>query len=259
MMVSVVIPTYNERENIVPLIEAILELPLDAQVLVVDDNSPDGTGDLVDELAAASPAVRALHRPAKLGLGTAHIAGMRQALAEGADLIVTMDADFSHHPRYIPDLVGAMEGMDVCIGSRYVKGGGTRFCTLPRRALSYGANAFARAMLGLHAHDCTAGFRCYGRHTLSQVPLDAIFSDGYSFLIEMLYLCQQRGARVGEVPIVFENRRRGQSKISRREIGAAMYTVVRLATRRLAGDRRPAAVSAQPTAVEPGDRATPGS
>ncbi len=237
MSVSVVIPTYNERENIVPLVQAIIGLPIGVSVIVVDDNSPDGTGRLVDEMAAANPAVRPLHRPAKLGLGTAHIAGMRKALADGADLIVTMDADFSHHPRYIPDLVAAMGNLDLCIGSRYVRGGGTENCSLPRRVLSEGANTFARVMLGFHAHDCTAGFRCYRREVLSQVPLDAIFSDGYSFLVEMLYLCQGLGARVGEVPIIFENRRRGKSKISRKEILAAMYTVLRLSARRLSASR----------------------
>lgn len=237
MSVSVVIPTYNEKENIVSLVESIVALPLKVSVIVVDDNSPDGTGRLVDEMAAGNPAIRCLHRPAKLGLGTAHIAGMREALAHGADLIVTMDADFSHHPRYIPDMVQAMDRLDLCIGSRYVRGGGTEGCTLPRRVLSEGANAVARLMLGFHAHDCTAGFRCYRREILSQVPLDTIFSDGYSFLVEMLYLCQGLGARVGEVPIVFENRRRGTSKISRKEIVAAMYTVFRLSARRL-GTRR---------------------
>jgi len=233
MSVSVVIPTYNEKENIASLVEAIVALPVAASVIVVDDNSPDGTGRLVDEMAAANRAIRPLHRPAKLGLGTAHIAGMRKALADGADLIVTMDADFSHHPRYIPDLVAAIANLDLCIGSRYVRGGGTENCTLPRRVLSEGANTFARVMLGLHAHDCTAGFRCYRREVLSRVPLDSIFSDGYSFLVEMLYLCQGLGARVGEVPIIFENRRRGKSKISRKEIAAAMYTVLRLSARRL--------------------------
>ncbi|MGI6207373.1 MAG: polyprenol monophosphomannose synthase [Anaerolineae bacterium] len=233
MHIAVVIPTYNESENIVPLVEGIRALPLPTRVIVVDDNSPDGTGKLVDEMSARDSAVRALHRPAKLGLGTAHIAGIKQALAGGAEMVVTMDADFSHHPRYIPDLVAAMNHYDLCIGSRYVSGGGTLHCTLPRRLLSYGANAFARLMLGLHAHDCTAGFRCYRRGVLEKVPLDSIFSDGYSFLIEMLYLCQKSGARVGEVPITFENRRRGKSKISRKEIAAAMYTVLRLAARRV--------------------------
>lgn len=232
MLTQVVIPTYNERENIEVLVDTIMALPLSIGAVIVDDNSPDGTGDIADSLAARHAAVSVVHRPAKLGLGTAHIAGMRQALTSGADLIATMDADFSHHPRFLPALVAAMASADLAIGSRYVPGGGTAQCTLPRKALSRGANAFARLMLGLPAHDCTAGFRCYRRRLLEQMPLDRIFSNGYSFLVEMLYYCQRAGARVAEVPILFENRRQGTSKISRREIASAIYTVLRLAVSR---------------------------
>ena len=200
MEVQVVIPTYNERENIRLLVEAIVALPITLGIVIVDDNSPDGTGDIADALATESAAVSVLHRPGKLGLGTAHVAGIRQALATGAQLVVTMDADFSHHPRSIPAVVAAMDGADVCIGSRYVPGGGTAYCTLPRRALSRGANAFARLALRLPAHDCTAGFRCYRREMLEQVPFGSIFSNGYSFLIEVLYYCSLAGARVREFP-----------------------------------------------------------
>jgi dolichol-phosphate mannosyltransferase len=224
----IVIPTYNERENIDPLVQGILNLGLDSQVTIVDDNSPDGTGRLADELAVRHTGVHVIHRPAKLGLGTAHIAGMKAALTAGAAHIVTMDADFSHHPRYIPDLLAALEQYDLVIGSRYMPGGGTRYCTLPRKALSRGANLFARVVLNLHAGDATAGFRGYRRAVLESIDLDAIQSNGYSFLIEMLYRCQQRGWRIGEVPIVFENRQQGASKISRTEILKAMQTVVRL-------------------------------
>lgn len=233
MRTTVIIPTYNEWENIESLVSDLRALSVDPHVLVVDDNSPDGTGDLVDAMAQSDPKVAALHRPGKLGLGTAHMDGMRRALAEGADLVITMDADYSHHPRYIPAMVAAMSDLDLCIGSRYVLGGATADCTLPRKLLSQGANAFAHLMLGLAAKDCTAGLRCYRRQTLQQVPMDRIFSNGYSFLIEMLYFCQSAGARVGEVPILFENRQRGQSKISRKEILAAVYTVLRLSGRRL--------------------------
>jgi glycosyltransferase involved in cell wall biosynthesis len=229
---QVIIPTYNERENIAALVTTLIALPMPLGVIIVDDNSPDGTGQLVDSLAAEHNQVTAIHRPGKLGLGTAHIAGMKRALELGADYVLTMDADFSHHPRFIPAMVARMDSCDLCIGSRYVPGGGTIACTAPRKALSYGANAFARLALGLQAHDCTAGFRCYRRQILEQVPLDRIFSNGYSFLIEMLYLCQKAGARVAEIPIIFENRRLGQSKISRREIASAMYTVLRLAPSR---------------------------
>lgn len=235
--IAVVIPTYNEAENIEPLVARLLALPLPLRVIVVDDNSPDGTGDIVDRLAAADGRVIPIHRPAKLGLGTAHIAGFRRALADGAQVIVSMDADFSHDPRYIPAMVDRMGECDLVIGSRYVRGGGTRFCTLPRKLLSWGANAFAKAMLGLGARDCTAGFRCYRREVLERVGLDEIFSEGYSFLIEMLYRTQRLGYRVGEVPIIFENRRRGASKVSRREIYRALYTVFRLRFRRLPWER----------------------
>jgi dolichol-phosphate mannosyltransferase len=235
--ISVVIPTYNEAENIEPLVRQLLALPLGLNVIVVDDNSPDGTGDILDRLATEDGRVRSVHRPGKLGLGTAHIAGFRRAIADGAALVISMDADFSHDPRYVPAMIEKIQGCDLVIGSRYVRGGGARECTLPRRALSWGANGFAKVVLGLHANDCTAGFRCYRREVLENVGLDEIFSNGYSFLIEMLYRTQRLGYKVGEVPIVFENRQRGASKISRKEIFKALYTVLRLRFGRLPWDR----------------------
>lgn len=233
----IIIPTYNEAENLAILVPMLLALPLDAGVVVVDDNSQDGTGALAERFAAEQPQrITAIHRPCKLGLGTAYLAGFEHALKEDAAFILTMDADFSHHPRYIPAMVEmARDGYDLVIGSRYVPGGGTPDFPLQRILLSHGANAFARLMLGLHAHDTTAGFRCYRRRVLESLPLGAIFSNGYSFLIEMLFLVQQAGFRIGEVPIVFEDRRRGKSKISRQEIVRALYTVLRLTWRRLAG------------------------
>jgi len=237
MRPTVIVPTYNERENIESLARQLLALPVDLQVVIVDDNSPDGTGALADGLAAAHPGrVSVVHRAGKLGLGTAYVAGFRRALADGADWVLTMDADFSHHPRYVPALLERAEaGSDLVIGSRYVRGGGTRGCTVPRILLSWGANAFARAMLGLRAHDATAGFRCYRREVLTSVDPASIRSSGYSFLIEMLYRAQRRGWRIAEVPIVFDNRRLGQSKISRSEIVRALQTVLRLAAARLRG------------------------
>jgi len=232
---AVVIPTFNEAANIERLVREILALGLGLDVIVVDDNSPDGTGDLVEALGREDGHVQLVRRPRKLGLGTAHIAGFHRALAGEADHIITLDADFSHRPHYIPKLLRAARCYDVVIGSRYVPGGGARFCTANRRLLSRGANAFARIALGLEANDCTAGFRCYRRAVLEAVDLDGIFSDGYSFLIELLYRCQRLGFRVGEVPIVFENRQCGASKISRDEILRANYTVVRLAGERLLG------------------------
>jgi len=236
VQVTVIVPTFNEKENIESLVEQLLALPTGVRVSVVDDNSPDGTGEIADRLAMENKGrVGVIHRAGKLGLGTAYIAGFKRALAEGADLICTMDADFSHNPRYIPDMVAKIEqGHDLVIGSRYVRGGGASGCTLPRIFLSWGANAFARVMLGLHAHDTTAGFRCYRREVLAGLELDEIKASGYSFLMEMLYRVQRRGWRVGEVPIIFENRRLGTSKISRNEIIKAMGTVVRLAWGRIA-------------------------
>lgn len=235
--VLIVLPTYNERDNLPALIDMLLELPVDLGVIVVDDHSPDGTGEIADKLAAKNPQhVFVIHRSGKLGLGTAYLAGFRDGLATGAARLMTMDADFSHHPRYIPDMVEASRaGYDLVIGSRYVKGGGTPDFPLRRRLLSGGANGFARLMLGLKARDVTAGFRCYRREVLENLPLDTIFSSGYSFLIEMLFLVQRAGYSVGEVPITFEDRKEGQSKISEREIMKAMYTVIRLSWRRVFG------------------------
>lgn len=235
LQVAVIVPTYNERENIESLVTQLLALPTAVRIIVVDDNSPDGTGAIAARLAAESGGrMGVIHRAGKLGLGTAYIAGFKRALAEEADLICTMDADFSHNPRYIPAMVDKVgQGYDLVIGSRYVRGGGASGCTFDRKLLSWGANAFARTMLGLHAHDTTAGFRCYRREVLQGMDLDDIKASGYSFLIEMLYRVQRSDWRVGEVPIVFENRRLGISKISRAEVMRAMHTVLRLAWRRL--------------------------
>jgi glycosyltransferase involved in cell wall biosynthesis len=235
--INVIVPTYNEKENIERLIHELLALPIACEVIVVDDNSPDGTGIIAERLADENPGrVHVVHRAGKLGLGTAYIAGFHQAIALRSDLVVTMDADFSHPPSAIPAMVDKIAaGYDLVIGSRYVPGGQAVECTLPRKILSWGANAFARFMLGLKAHDATAGFRCYRREVLESIALDQIFSNGYSFLMEMLYKVQRKGWKVGEVPIVFLNRQHGASKISRNEIYKALYTVLRLAKRRLLG------------------------
>lgn len=233
MPAAVVIPTYNESDNIPNLVGEIMSLPIGAHAIVVDDNSPDGTGALVDSIAAREPRVHAVHRPSKMGLGTAHIAGIRDAFARNLDPIVTMDADFSHRPSYIPSLLDGLDRYDVMIGSRYVPGGGMQGRDLKLRIVSWGANNFARMMLGLKATDCTSGFRAYRRAVLESIDLDLIFSNGYSFLIELLFLCQSHGWRIGEVPITYEDRRAGTSKISRAEIYKATYTVLRLFWRRL--------------------------
>ncbi len=233
MKTAVIIPTYNESDNIEALAKEILALGDITEIIIVDDNSPDGTGEIADELAKVYRGVKVIHRPAKLGLGTAHIAGFKEALALGADCIVTMDADLSHHPSYIPDLIAKSRIAHLVIGSRYVDGGGTMHWGLRRQILSRGANTFARLALGLSAHDCTAGFRCYRREVLESIELDEIFSNGYSFLIEMLYKCQRKGWEIGEVPVIFEDRRHGASKISHREIFKALYTVLCLVWERV--------------------------
>ncbi|NDJ35488.1 MAG: polyprenol monophosphomannose synthase [Chloroflexi bacterium] len=237
----VVVPTYNEKENIIRLVPMLLELPLDIGVIVVDDNSPDGTGALADSLAEDHPGqVHVIHREGKLGLGTAYLAGFRYALGQpDTERVMTMDADFSHHPQYIPAMVErSTQGYDLVIGSRYVPGGDTPDFPWYRVVLSWGANTFARFMLGLQARDATAGFRCYRREVLESLPLDTIFSSGYSFLVEMLFLVQYAGYRVGEVPIVFRDREFGKSKISQTEVAKAVYTVMRLFVRRASGNRQ---------------------
>ncbi|UCG25461.1 MAG: polyprenol monophosphomannose synthase [Chloroflexota bacterium] len=233
----VIVPTYNEADNIDDLLQQLLDLPVHIGVIVVDDNSPDGTGRLADACAERQPGrVNVVHRPGKMGLGTAYIAGFHFGLEKlGAARLMTMDADFSHNPRYIPDMIALSRTKDVVIGSRYVPGGGTRYCTWKRIMLSRIANAVARTLLGLQAKDATAGFRLYHRRVLESIPLDEIFSSGYSFLVEMLFICQRRGWDIGEVPIIFEDRRRGQTKISRQEVFRAQYTVFRLFLRRLLG------------------------
>ena len=244
----VIVPTYNEADNLDELLRQLLALPTPIGAIVVDDNSPDGTGDMAEQWAAENPdRVHVIHRPAKLGLGTAYIAGFKKAIDDlGAERILTMDADFSHNPRYIPDMIALSRIKHVVIGSRYVPGGGTRNCSQKRIFLSRGANFMARTLLGLKARDATAGFRLYRREVLQSIPLDEIFSSGYSFLVEMLFLCQRRGWQIGEIPIIFEDRRKGQTKISRQEILKAQYTVLRLFLRRLRGGeprRPPIAVS----------------
>ncbi len=224
----VIVPTYNEAENVPPLVERILSLKERVDVLIVDDNSPDGTGAVADAIAQETSRVQVIHRPRKLGLGTAYTAGFVRALEQGYDRILTMDADFSHNPRYIPALLRLTETHDLAIGSRYVPGGGVRLWGLHRRLLSRWANLFARTMLGLHVHDCTAGFRCYRAHVLETIDPRSIKADGYSYLLEMLWRVENAGFSVAETPIVFTDRRRGASKISQKEILNAAATVFRL-------------------------------
>jgi dolichol-phosphate mannosyltransferase len=233
----VIVPTYNEADNLPDLLGQLLALPVPVGVIVVDDNSADGTGQLADEWAAEHPGrVFVIHRPGKMGLGTAYIAGFQFALSQPhTQRIMTMDADFSHNPRYIPAMVELSRTKHMVIGSRYVAGGGAINCSWQRVLLSKGANLAAKTALGLKAMDTTAGFRLYRREVLESIPLQDIFSSGYSFLVEMLFMCQRRGWQVGEVPILFEDRRLGTTKISRQEVFKAQYTILRLFGRRLLG------------------------
>jgi dolichol-phosphate mannosyltransferase len=231
----VVLPTYNERENLEPLVTAVRSVldgaAPDHTILVVDDSSPDGTGALADRLAASDPHVRVLHRPSKEGLGQAYVAGFETALREGAELIVEMDADFSHDPAYLRDLIAAAADADLVLGSRYVQGGGIRNWGRIRRLVSRGGCWYARATLGLQVRDLTGGFKCFRREVLESIDLQAIRSQGYAFQVELTYRALQLGFRVVEVPIVFTDRRVGQSKMSRRIVLEAMWMIPALRAR----------------------------
>jgi dolichol-phosphate mannosyltransferase len=215
--VLVSIATYNEWENLPALVASVHEHLPRADVLVIDDNSPDGTGRLADELAAADPRVRVLHRPGKLGLGTAIITAMRYAIDQGYDYLVNMDADFSHHPRYLPALVAGMDRADVMIGSRYVSGGGVENWPLRRQLSSRAVNAVSRLLLRIPARDTSGAYRCYRVSKLRAIDLGSIWSRGYSFQEEVLYRCRKAGCRLGETPIVFADRRAGASKVNLKE------------------------------------------
>jgi dolichol-phosphate mannosyltransferase len=210
----VCLPTYNERENLEAMLRALE--PLGVSVLVVDDNSPDGTGEIADRLAGELDFVSVLHRERKEGLGPAYIAGFRRALADGTDLILELDCDFSHDPADVPRLIAACEsGADLALGSRYVPGGGTENWGLGRRIVSWGGSFYARLLLGVGIRDLTGGFKCYRRHVLETIDLDAIDSKGYAFQIEITYRTLRKGFRVVEVPIRFADRTAGHSKMSR--------------------------------------------
>jgi dolichol-phosphate mannosyltransferase len=224
-----VLPTYNEAANLERFVAAVLprlaEGRPDARVLVVDDDSPDGTGELADALAARDPRIAVLHNGPKRGLGRAYVAGFRRALADGADLVVQMDADFSHDPADIPRLIAAADDADLVIGSRYVEGGGVTDWGLARRALSRGGSVYARAMLGLGVRDLTGGFKCFRRRALESIDLDALRASGYVFQIETTYRAVQAGQRVAEVPIVFRDRQAGASKMTTAVAVEAMWQV----------------------------------
>jgi dolichol-phosphate mannosyltransferase len=235
----VIIPTYNERENLGHLINGIFGVHPSTEILVVDDGSPDGTGELADDLARTDCRVHVMHRGAKLGLGTAYVAGFKYALAHDYDRVVEMDADFSHRPSDLPLLLAASDNADVVIGSRLVAGGRTENWSLLRAAISRGGSLYARLMLSLPIRDCTSGFKCFRRHVLETLDLDAVSSNGFGFQVEMNYLCSRAGFRFAEVPIVFPDRMAGTSKMSHGIFLEALALVGRLRLQRPAGAARP--------------------
>jgi dolichol-phosphate mannosyltransferase len=232
----VCLPTYNERENLEPMVRALAEvLPDGGRVLVIDDNSPDGTGEIADRLAAELPWLDVLHRPSKQGLGRAYVDGFRHALADGADLVLEIDCDFSHNPQDVPRLIAAVEaGADLALGSRYVEGGGTQNWGLVRRLISRGASIYTRVLL-MPIHDATGGFKCFRRAVLEAIDLESIDAAGYVFQIETTYRARRKGFRVVEVPIRFVDRTAGESKMSRAIVLEAVWKVPWLRLRALGG------------------------
>jgi dolichol-phosphate mannosyltransferase len=236
----VTVATYNEMENLPRLVEEIFRYAPQLDLLVIDDNSPDGTGRWCDQKAAEDRRVHCLHRSGKLGLGTAIVAGMQYGLQHGYQYVLNMDADFSHQPRYLPDLLAGMEPpggppLDVMIGSRHVPGGGVEGWPLRRHLMSRGINCYARWLLGLKPKDCTGAFRCYRSELLARLDFDAVRSRGYSFQEEILWHLKRLGARFGETPIIFVDRRHGASKINAQEALAALWIILALGVRNLLG------------------------
>ena len=225
----VIIPTYNERENVIRIVEQVLSQDARLDVLVVDDNSPDGTGRIVDELAAANPRIHGLHREKKLGLGTAYLAGFRWALDRAYAYVFEMDADFSHDPAHLPQFLAAVEKADLVLGSRYRFGKVTVVnWPMPRLILSYSANVYARIVTGLPLFDATGGFKCFRREVLESIDLTKVRSNGYAFQIEMSFRAWKKGFRIAEIPIVFVDRTEGESKMSKRIVREAVWMVWRL-------------------------------
>ena len=224
----VIVPTYNERANIPVLVAGLMQHE-QVRVLIVDDNSPDGTGALAEELGRTyNGRVSVLHRTTNRGFGRSYIAGMKQALGEDVDVICQMDADLSHDPAQLPDLIAAIGAADMVIGSRYVPGGTIENWPFKRHVLSRFANTYIRTVTRVSAHDCTSGYRCWKKSALASLPLDTFFSDGYSFLVEMLFVAHRRGCRIAEVPITFVERREGESKVSRAVLLESAVTPWRL-------------------------------
>jgi dolichol-phosphate mannosyltransferase len=221
----VCLPTYDEKDNVVPMVEAILAATPEVDVLVIDDNSPDGTGRLADGVAARQPRVHVLHRAGKQGLGKAYLAGFAWALDRGYRLVLEMDADFSHDPAYLPGMLEAAREADLVLGSRNVPGGGTRNWGVGRKLISRGGSLYARTILGIPVRDLTGGFKCFRREVLEAIDLPSVECTGYAFQIELTYRALRKGFRVKEIPIVFVDRRVGHSKMSRRIVLEALRKV----------------------------------
>lgn len=228
MSLLIIVPTYNERENLPVLIPRVRQAAPDAEILIVDDNSPDGTGRMADEMAAQDPAIHVLHRAVKEGLGRAYVAALTWGLERGYERLLHMDADLSHDPKYLPALIAAAHTHDVAVGSRYVPGGGTLNWGPGRRVLSRLGSLYARTILGVPLRDVTGGFRCWRRHVLEDLHLPSVRSNGYSFMVEMAYRAFLRGHSLVEVPIVFPDRTGGKSKMSKKIIVEAMLMVWKL-------------------------------
>lgn len=245
----VIVPTFNERENIRRLVYEVLAVESRVDILIVDDDSPDGTGAIADEIVSVESRVHVLHRAGKLGLGTAYVDGFRWALERDYDRIVEMDADFSHRPVDLPRLIDATLTADVAIGSRNIKGGKVENWSLLRKAISRGGSLYTRLLLGVNIHDCTSGFKCFRRNVLETIDFNEVKSNGYGFQVEVNYLCYRSGFQMAEVPIIFPDRRVGKSKMSRRIVIEAATRVWEL--RRLPAQSRPAAAIPQVAAVQP--------
>ena len=224
----VIIPTYNERENIEPLLARIFAQGIRVEVLIVDDNSPDGTGALADEMAARDPLVHVMHRPAKQGLGSAYVAGFQYALERDYDVIFEMDADFSHNPDSLPEFLREIEDADLVLGSRYLHGVTVVNWPLSRLILSYAANVYSRVITGMGYKDLTGGYKCFRRRVLEAIDWKRVKSDGYAFQIEITFKAWRKGFRIREIPILFVDRRAGESKMSRRIVWEAAWMVWRL-------------------------------
>jgi len=226
----IILPTYNEKDNLTDLIEAILNLQIfNLHIIIVDDNSPDGTGRIADQLSQTHPGVSVIHREGKMGLGSAYITGFKRALAVGADLIFEMDADFSHNPKEIPNFIKAIQkGYDVVVGSRRIPDGGILNWGIARNIMSKGAMWFSRLVLGLKTKDVTSGYRCYSQKVIKAINWGQIKSNGYSFQEETIFRCEKMSFKVKEIPIVFRDRVKGKSKLSKTEILNFFLTIIRL-------------------------------